>query len=167
MDLQKGYYQMGIAEGGEPKTACVTRYGAYEWLVMPFGLTNAPATFCTLMNDILHPYLDQFVVVYLDDKVIYSNTMEEHVEHLRKAILSAKVNSGWRRQRLGRSKSGRFISGYSAKASSLIELLKKNKPWGAFKGLKAAVTEEPVLMLPDFSKTFEIHTDASDFAIWE
>ena len=66
----------------------------------------------------------------------------------------------------------RSVSGYSAKVAPLTELLKKNKPWvwskecqGAFKGLKAAVIEEPVLMLPDFTKTFEIHTDASDFAI--
>ena len=65
-----------------------------------------------------------------------------------------------------------FISGYSAKASPLTELLKKNKPWvwseecqEAFEGLKTAVIEEPVLMLPDFTKTFDIHTDASDFAI--
>ena len=57
MDLRKGYYQVRIAEGDEPKTACVTRYGAFEWLVMPFGLTNAAATFCTLMNEILHPLL--------------------------------------------------------------------------------------------------------------
>ncbi|KAK8948956.1 hypothetical protein KSP39_PZI005193 [Platanthera zijinensis] len=92
MDLQKGYYQVRIAEGDEPKTTCITRYGSYEWLVMPFGLTNAPATFCTLMNRIFHPYLDQFVVVYLDDIVIYSNSMEEHVEHLRIIFQALREN---------------------------------------------------------------------------
>ncbi|TMW81297.1 hypothetical protein EJD97_010562, partial [Solanum chilense] len=92
MDLRKGYYQVRITEGDEPKTACVTRYRAYECLVMPFGLTNAPATICTLMHEILHPYLDQFVVVYLDDIVIYSNTLEEHVEHLRKVFQILRGN---------------------------------------------------------------------------
>ena len=86
MDIRKGYYQVRIAEGDEPNTACVTTYGAYELLVMPFGITNAPATFCTLKNEILHPYLDQFVVVYLDDIVIYSDTLEEHVERLKKVF---------------------------------------------------------------------------------
>ena len=60
---------------------CVTRYGAFEFLVMPFGLTNAPATFCTLMNQVFHEYLDKLVV--LDDIVVYIFTMEEHQHHLR------------------------------------------------------------------------------------
>ena len=86
LDLGLGYYQVRIAEGDEPKATCVTKYDSYEFLVMPFGLTNALATFYTLMNKIFHPYLDKFMVVYLDDIVIYSNTLKEHVEHLKKVF---------------------------------------------------------------------------------
>lgn len=75
---------MRIAEKEELNTMCVIRYGAYDWLVMPFGLTNLPTTCCTLMNKTFYPYLDQIMVVYLDDIVIYRNTLEEHAEHLKK-----------------------------------------------------------------------------------
>lgn len=86
IDLKKCYYQVRIAEGDKPKIVCLIRYGAFDCLVMPFVLTNAPTTFCMLMKNIFHSYLDQCIVVYLDDKVIYNSTLEEHVEHLRKVF---------------------------------------------------------------------------------
>ena len=92
LNWRLGYYQVRIKEEDEPKTTCLTRYNSYEFLVMPFGLTNAPATFCTLMNKIFHPFLDKFGVVYLDNIVIYSNTLEEHVDHLRKVFKLLRQN---------------------------------------------------------------------------
>ena len=83
LDLNSGYYQMGVDKADVPKTAFRTRYGHYEFLVLPFGLTGAPATFMHAMNDSFKDYLDKFVVVYLDDILIYSRTKEEHLQHIR------------------------------------------------------------------------------------
>ncbi|KAL0421315.1 UNVERIFIED_CONTAM: Transposon Tf2-11 polyprotein [Sesamum latifolium] len=83
IDLRLGYWQVRVARGDEPKTTCVTRYGFFKFLVMPFGLTNAPATFCNLMNDVLYEFLDRFIIVYLDNSVIYSESLIYHVRHLR------------------------------------------------------------------------------------
>lgn len=86
LDLAKGYHQIRIAEEDIPKTAFRTRYGHFEYTVLCFGLCNAPATFATLMNDVLREYIDEFVVVYLDDILIYSSTLEEHDQHVRAVL---------------------------------------------------------------------------------
>jgi hypothetical protein len=83
MDLRLGYHQIKIRNEDIPKMAFVTRYGQYEYTVMSFGLTNAPTTFSRLMNSIFMEYLDKFVMVYLDDILIYSKNEAEHAEHLK------------------------------------------------------------------------------------
>ncbi|CAN4097467.1 unnamed protein product [Withania somnifera] len=82
IDLRSGYQRLRIRTKDIPKTAFRTRYGHYEFLVMSFGLTNAPAAFMDLMHRVLKPYLDAFVIVFIDDILVYSQSKSDHEPHL-------------------------------------------------------------------------------------
>ncbi|GJU29664.1 putative reverse transcriptase domain-containing protein [Tanacetum coccineum] len=187
IDLRSGYHQLRVHEDDIPKTAFRTRYGHFEFTVMPFGLTNAPAVFMDLMNRVCRPYLDKFVIVFIDDILIYSKTQEEHVEHLRlvlellkKEKLYAKFSKCefWLRevQFLRHVINGlagyyrRFIENFSKIAKSLTILTQKCKTfdWGeeqelAFQTLKDKLCNAPVLALPDGPKDFVVYCDVSGY----
>jgi hypothetical protein len=92
IDLRSAYHQLKIRESDIPKTAFRTRYGLYEYTVMSFGLTNAPVYFMYLMNKVFMEYLDKFVVVFIDDILIFSKTEEEHEKHLRMVLEKLRSN---------------------------------------------------------------------------
>jgi hypothetical protein len=92
IDLRSKYHQLKIRESDIPKTAFRTRYGLYEYIVMSFGLTNALAYFMYLMNKVFMEYLDKFIIVFIDDILIFSKMMEEHEEHLRLVLEKLRSN---------------------------------------------------------------------------
>ena len=82
IDLRSGYHQVHIKEEDIYKTAFRTRYGNYKFVIVPFGLTNDPTILMCFMNNVLHPYLDKFVIMFIDDILVYSKNEEEHFKHL-------------------------------------------------------------------------------------
>nr|GEU30814.1 putative reverse transcriptase domain-containing protein [Tanacetum cinerariifolium] len=178
IDLRSGYPQLRVHEDDIPKTAFITRYGHFNFTVVPFGLTNAPTVFMDLMNRVCMPYLDKFVIVFIDDTLIYSKTQEEHVEHLRlvlelvkKEKLYAKFSKCefWLREV---QFLGMFIKNFFKIAKSLTILTQKCKTldWGeeqelAFQTLKDKFCNAPVLALPDGPKDFVVYCDASGIGL--
>ncbi|GKE23172.1 retrotransposon protein, putative, ty3-gypsy subclass [Tanacetum coccineum] len=118
IDLRSGYHQLRVHEDDIPKTAFMTRYGHFEFTVMPFGLTNAPAVFMDLMNRVCRPYLDKFVIVFIDAILIYYKTREKHEEHLGLVLELLK------KERL-------FIEDFSKIAKPLTVLTHKTLPNGS------------------------------------
>jgi len=106
LDLKRGFHQIPVAAEDVHKTAFRCRYGLFEWLVMPFGLTNAPATFSRIVTALLRPFLDQFCVAYLDDILIFSQTLDEHKQHVR-AVLEVLRNN---QMSLNRAKCRLFVT---------------------------------------------------------
>ncbi|GAU42667.1 hypothetical protein TSUD_398730 [Trifolium subterraneum] len=188
IDLRSGYHQIRIRTSDVSKTAFRTRYGHYEFLVMPFGLTNAPAVFMDYMNRIFQPYLDKFVVIFIDDILIYSKDPQEHAEHLRIVLnilrekqLYAKFSKCefW----LSEVKFlGHVISqgGVSVDPSKVEAVLNWERPRTVsevrsflglagyyrrfilgFSEIALPLTRAPVLVIPDPDKKYVVYCDAS------
>ncbi|GKD30473.1 putative reverse transcriptase domain-containing protein, partial [Tanacetum coccineum] len=151
IDLRSSYHQLRVREEGILKTAFRTRYGHYEFQVMPFGLTNAPAIFMDLMNRVFKAYLDRFVIVFIDDILIYSKSRKEHEGHL-KLILSEGIH-------VDPSKIKSIKDWASPKTPTEIrQYLEKAK--AAFQLLKQNFCSAPILALPEGSENFMVYCDA-------
>ncbi|KAL0534457.1 hypothetical protein IC582_028748 [Cucumis melo] len=186
IDLRSGYHQLRIKDGDVPKTTFRSRYGHYEFIVMSFWLTNAPAVFMDLMNRVFREFLDTFVIVFIDDILIYSKTEAEHEKHLRHVVSKAGVSvdpakieavTSWTRPSTVsevRSFLGlagyyrRFVENFSRIATPFTQLIRKGAPfvWSKacedkFQNLKQKLVTAPVLTIPDGSGSFVIYSDAS------
>lgn len=219
LDLRSGYHQIRLVPGEEHKTAFKTHHGHWEFKVMPFGLTNALATFQNAMNSLFAHMIRRSVLIFMDDILIYSTSLQDHKNHLQEVFSIPRVNklfvkstkcsfSQPKLEYLGHVISAegvatdpekikavqswptptnikqlrgflglsgyyrKFIQGYGTISKPLTELLKKNISfvWSstvneAFLALKEALVKAPLLALPDFSKPFMLHTDASGVGI--
>ncbi|KAI2653996.1 Transposon Tf2-9 polyprotein [Labeo rohita] len=192
LDLRNAYHLVRIRRGDEWKTAFNTPRGHFEYLVMPFGLSNSPGVFQALVNDVLRDMVDQFIYVYLDDILIFSSSLQEHVQHVRRGyILSAegvrvdpekvKAVVDWptpdSRKALQRFLGfanfyRRFVRNFSQLASPLTALTSPRTTFrwsdaaeAAFAKLKSRFVSAPILVTPDPSRQFVVEVDASEVGV--
>ncbi|GKD20703.1 putative reverse transcriptase domain-containing protein, partial [Tanacetum coccineum] len=159
IDLRSGYHQLRVRKEDIPKTAFRTRYGHYEFQVMPFGLTNASAVFMDLMNRVCKPDLDRFVIVFIDDTLIYSKSIKEHEGHL-KLILKLLKKEEFEGIHVDPAKIGSIKDWASPKTPIEIrQFLEKAEV--AFQSLKKKLCSAPILALPEGSENFVVYCDAS------
>ncbi|WVZ70740.1 LOW QUALITY PROTEIN: hypothetical protein U9M48_019383 [Paspalum notatum var. saurae] len=165
IDVRSSDHQLKIHPSDIPKTAFTTKYGLYEYTVMPFVLTNAPAYFMQLLNSVFMDYLGKFVVVFIDDILIYSKTEAEHEEHLWEHKLYAKFSKCefWidEVRFLGHIVSKGGIAVDPSKVSTVTnwKVPEIPKEQAAFEELKKRLTTAPVLTLPDQQKKFIVYCD--------
>ncbi|KAL5570794.1 hypothetical protein UlMin_020391 [Ulmus minor] len=155
VDLRSGYHQLKIKEDDVPKSAFCTRYGHYEFLVMPFGLTNAPAAFMDLTNRIFREYLDKFVIVFIDDILIYSKSQKEHEQHLRVVLQTLKQH-----QLYAKFSKCEFCTYQCHGNTKLLGFSRRN-----FQELKRRLTSAPILTVPSEDEEFTIYCDASKMGL--
>ncbi|KAL0421149.1 UNVERIFIED_CONTAM: Retrovirus-related Pol polyprotein from transposon, partial [Sesamum latifolium] len=162
IDLRSGYWQLRIEEGSISKTAFRTRYGHYEFVVMPFGLTNAPAAFMSLMNKTLQPFLDQFVIVFIDDILIYSRSPKEHEQHLRTVLQILRENNYML------NSANKICKGFLCGRETFDQFIEEEYTFQlndrcaqSFEELKRRLTSAPILALPSGDGGYVVYTDAS------
>ncbi|GJX95869.1 putative reverse transcriptase domain-containing protein [Tanacetum coccineum] len=176
IDLRSGYHQLRVREEDIPKTAFRTRYGHYEFQVMPFGLTNAPAVFMDLMNRVCKPYLDRFVIVFIDDILIYSKSRKEHEGHLKlilRLLKKEELYAKFSKCEFWLSKAWPVTTddlskGFQRSLGLRLKLTQKSvkfdlgeKVEAAFQLLKQKLCSAPILTLPKGSENFVVYCDAS------
>ncbi|GJZ63592.1 putative reverse transcriptase domain-containing protein, partial [Tanacetum coccineum] len=184
IDLRSGYHQLRVREEDIPKTAFRTRYGHYEFQVMPFGLSSTPAVFMDLINRVCKPYLDKFVIVFIDDILIYSKNKEEHEEHLKLILEFLKKEELYVKfskcefwipkvQFLGHVINSKGIHVDPTKIESIKDWASPKSPTeirqflglaekeeAAFQLVKQKLCSAPILALPKGSENFIVYCDA-------